>query len=117
MAPQLLLLTLFLTSGGLIVLLSIPLIRCKVPPNSLYGFRVRRTLENPDIWYPANVYAAWHMLGLGAAIMIAACLAYFVVGSDIAWFGSVVGIVTAIGLSTMLFRSFRYLRKLTDKQL
>ncbi len=37
-------------SGVLLMALSLPLLWEKVPPNGLYGFRVKVTLENPPIW-------------------------------------------------------------------
>jgi hypothetical protein len=111
-----LLLCLFLASGGILIGLSIPLIRRKVPPNPLYGFRVRRTLEDPEIWYPANAYTGWCMLRLGAAIMIAAVVAYFVPGLDEAWYASTVGVVAVIGVIAGLVQSFRYLWKLAAEK-
>ena len=45
---------LFAVVGLLFIGLSIPLILGKVPPNSLYGCRTRRTLSDPKIWYEAN---------------------------------------------------------------
>jgi hypothetical protein len=36
------------------VLISLPLVLKMVPPNPWYGFRIRKTLTNPDIWYEAN---------------------------------------------------------------
>ena len=47
--------------------LCVPLILQKVPPNPFYGIRLRKTLENADIWYKANRFG-------GALIIIAACL-------------------------------------------
>lgn len=111
-----LLLCLLLASGGVLVGLSIPLIQRKVPPNPWYGFRVRRTLEDPEIWYPANAYSGWCMLRLGAAIMIAAVVAYFVPGLDEAWYASTVGVVAVIGVIAGLVQSFRYLRKLAAEK-
>ncbi len=111
-----LLLIVFIASGGILIGLSIPLIQRKVPPNPWYGFRVRRTLEDREIWYPANAYSGWRMLWLGAAIVIAAVLAYFVPGLDVAWYASLVGIVAATGLIASLVQSFRYRRKLTAEK-
>jgi len=105
------LLILFVASGGTMIGLSLPLIRRKVPPNSACGFRVRQTLENPDVWYAVNTYSAWRMLWLGAGIVLVAVVAYFVPGLDVAWYGSIVGIVAAIGLVVTLVQSFRYLRQ------
>lgn len=45
---------LFAVVGLLFIGLSIPLVLGKVPPNSFYGCRTRKTLSDPDIWYKAN---------------------------------------------------------------
>ena len=45
------------SAGLLMASLAVPLMRRKVGPNALYGFRVRRTLEDPAIWYDANAFA------------------------------------------------------------
>jgi hypothetical protein len=111
-----LLLCLFLASGGVLIGLSIPLIHREVPPNPWYGFRVRRTLEDPEIWYPANAYTGWCMLQLGTAIMIAAVVAYFVPGLDEAWYASTIGVIAVMGVIAGLVQSFRYLRKLTAEK-
>ena len=39
---------------ALFIILSLPLIFKKVPPNHIYGFRTKRTLSNEKIWYKAN---------------------------------------------------------------
>lgn len=45
---------LFALVGLLFVVISIPLILGKVPPNSFYGCRTTKTLSDPKIWYEAN---------------------------------------------------------------
>jgi uncharacterized membrane protein len=45
---------LFALVGLLFIGLSIPLILKKVPPNWIYGYRTKKTLSNPTIWYEAN---------------------------------------------------------------
>lgn len=54
----------------LILLLSIPMVMGKVPPNGVYGFRTPKTLSSPEIWYPANRASGWFML---AAMAVAIC--------------------------------------------
>ena len=63
-------LALYAVSGLLLAGLSVPLIKHKIPPNGLYGFRVRSTVENPELWYKVNEYAGWRLLvtGLGTAV-------------------------------------------------
>ncbi|OQX14046.1 MAG: hypothetical protein BWK76_15310 [Desulfobulbaceae bacterium A2] len=48
----------------LYVLLSLPLIFRRVPPNPLYGYRTRTTLSNDGFWYDANAYFATRFLGV-----------------------------------------------------
>lgn len=36
------------------IVISLPLVLRRVPPNYFYGFRTRKTLSSPDIWYEAN---------------------------------------------------------------
>ena len=56
------LLAFYVGSGLLLIGLSVPLIRRKVRPNGWYGFHVRQTLADPDIWYAANAYAGKSLL-------------------------------------------------------
>ena len=66
------LLALYVASGLLLVAVSIPMIRGRVKPNWIYGFKVRKTVENPGIWYPANAYAGKWLLGCGVLTVVAA---------------------------------------------
>jgi hypothetical protein len=107
-----LLLTFYVAAGLLLAGLSIPLIRRKVGPNPWYGFRVRRTLEDPAVWYPANAFAGKGLLGVGLGTATAAVVLYFVPGISVDWYA---GIVTAVALGSLavtVVLSFRYLGKL-----
>src|SRR5262245_12698264 len=110
MAPMTLLLVLFLVLGTILVGISIPLIQGRVGPNRWYGFRVRRTLEDPKVWYPANAYAGWQLLGLGMAVVVVATAMYFVPDLDVAVYAWIVGGVAIAGGILGLVQSFRYLR-------
>ena len=61
-----------LVGGVLSMALSIPLIRGRIPPNGLYGFRVKKTLADPRIWYPVNTYAGKWLLVTGVWVIFAA---------------------------------------------
>ena len=62
---------LFFSIACLVVaVVSVPMVLRKVPPNSIYGFRTKLTLSNPDIWYPANAFSGWALL-VAAAISLA----------------------------------------------
>lgn len=104
------LLMLFLFSGVLQIVLSIPLIRGRVRPNALYGLRIKRTLENADLWYAANRYAAWRMLWVGLLLMAFAAVSYFLPITFIVY--ALTGLIILLGgLGVALFQSLRYVHR------
>ncbi len=62
--------------GLLFIVLGLPLIRRSVKPNAWYGFRVKKTLSNIDIWYAANRVMGYDMLAAGLFIFISSILVY-----------------------------------------
>lgn len=68
---------LYLFVGVLLAVLGVPLMLARVPPNRWYGFRVRRTLSDPSVWYAANRYAGGWMLAAGVACIVVAAAGYF----------------------------------------
>ena len=55
----------YLVPCAIVAVASVPLILGVVPPNSFYGFRTRKTLASPELWFRANRFA-------GLALFIAA---------------------------------------------
>lgn len=107
------LLVIYVIFGGLLVGLSFPLLQGKVPPNGWYGFRVPSTLNNPDIWYKANRYAARWLLLTGIVTILSAVALYFVPGLTVdtyAWL--CLGAFVVVFLPGLVL-SFRHLRRLT----
>ena len=103
------LLRLYVTSGLGLCGLSIPLILGWVPPNWVYGFRVRRTKENPEVWYPVNKYAGKWLLGVGSAIVAGAVGLYLVPGISVDGYALGVLAVVSVGLTAAIGMSVRYL--------
>ena len=62
----------FALVGCLLIGISVPLIQRRIKPNPWYGFRVPKTLRNPDIWYAANAYMARRMIVCGVLTLLAA---------------------------------------------
>jgi hypothetical protein len=75
-----LLLIMFISTGLLLVVLSVPMIFKWIKPNGLYGFRVKKTLENPDIWYAVNSYSGKWLLATGVVEILAAIGLFFIPG-------------------------------------
>ena len=67
--------------GIILILVSIPLLIWKIPPNMVYGFRSPKTLKpgNEVIWYKANTFMAKTFTICGIVEII---LAYFTIDSD-----------------------------------
>ena len=107
------LLTAFLTTGAVLIALSIPLILQRIPPNQWYGFRVPATLDDPEIWYLVNVYAAWRTLLLGVLQIIVSIALYVASGIAVSVYGFIVVAFVAFGLIIILVQSFSYIGRLT----
>ncbi len=111
-SPLTLLLLMFIGSGAVVIGVSIPLALGRIPPNSWYGFRVPRTLADPDVWYAANRYGGRLGFWLGGFVMASAVGFYFVPGISVeeyAW--TILGVVV-LGMAAVLVLLFRYLQTL-----
>ncbi len=115
MRDETVLLYLFVGSGVLLSLIAIPLMQRRVRPNLWYGFRVRQTLDNPDIWYAANAYAGRRLFWLGVVTIVAAIGLYAVPGLTLDGYALLVGGVVLIAFVVVIAQSFRYLAALTRR--
>jgi len=106
------LLILFVSSGLLLAALSVPLILRKIGPNPLYGFRVKETLEDPAVWYPANAYAAKWLFAVGLLISGSAILLFLTPGLDLLAYALTNAGIGLTGVLVAMIQSFRYLRTL-----
>lgn len=116
MSPRTFLLAVFLFGGTILIGISIPLIQGRLRPNPWYGFRVRRTLEDPDLWYPVNAYSGWWGLSVGVAEIVVAAVLYSVADLNVALYASIVGAVAVGGVMIALMQCFRYLHRLTKRK-
>jgi hypothetical protein len=103
----------------LMIGLSVPLIGGWVKPNPWYGLRIPLTLDNPDIWYPANRYAGWLLLIYGL-VMLAVSLGLPILLDGLAeeaavnTYGLSVAAIMLLGLVPVVILSLRYARKLAS---
>jgi len=108
------LMLLYISSGLLLAALSIPLIRRKIKPNGLFGFRVSATMENPKLWYKVNEYAGRRLLTAGIGIALAALFLYLWPGLNLtieSYALAVTGVVAGLLLWSIL-QSFLYMKSL-----
>lgn len=66
----------YMCASALLMALSVPLMVKLIGPNGLYGFRVEKTLADPDIWYAVNRVLGIDMLAAGT-LLFAVCLYMF----------------------------------------
>lgn len=108
------LLALYAFGGLLLAGLSVPLILYKIPPNGLYGFRVRSTLEDPKLWYKSNAYAGKRFLVVGLGTAMGAIVLYFTTQPDVEVYAlSCLGLFLALFLWGII-SSYLYLRSKQD---
>ena len=70
-------LLLYIVGGLLLVGLAVPLIQRKIAPNGWYGFRIPRTLNDPEVWYRANAVAGRWLFAIGLVTVISAVILAF----------------------------------------
>jgi uncharacterized membrane protein len=109
MDPLTLLLLLFVGAGLLLAGISVPLIQRRIKPNWWYGFRVQRTLSDPNRWYDVNAYAGKRLLASGLITALAAIVLYFVPGLTVDGYALAVTVFAVVPLAIGVWQSFRYL--------
>ncbi len=108
-APTLGMLLLFVSTGGLLMAVSAPLIQRKVKPNPVYGVRTPKTLSNEGVWYPANEYGGRLLFRAGVIELAAAILFLLVPGiggnfTNYCLANGAVTLVSVLGASAMILR-------------
>jgi uncharacterized membrane protein len=103
---------LYVGGGVLLVLISLPLIAGKIKPNPFYGFRVKATLENRDLWYAANKYFAERLLVAGLVETLAGTGLYVWPGLSADTYALSVSGVFIVAFGVAMFQSVQYLKSL-----
>ncbi len=68
--------------GIVYVAIGHPLYRQKVGPNPLYGFRIRQTLNDPDVWYPVNQRSGKHFIVTGLVLTLLGAVSLIVAQTE-----------------------------------
>ena len=106
------LMIMYLCGGGLLAILSIFLILKMIPPNGLYGFRIKKTMENPELWYPVNAYSGKWLLATGLCEILSAVGFRSIPGMSADVYALSVLAVFVVILGIGLVASVRYLNSL-----
>jgi uncharacterized membrane protein len=108
-------LILYVVIGLLSAIIAVPLIKGKVKPNALYGFRVPQTLSDPDVWYAVNAHFGRRLLVTGLATTLAALLLYPLPGLDVDSYAWALLAVFTLFFGVGVVQSWRYMKKLERK--
>jgi uncharacterized membrane protein len=104
-------LILYVALGLLSAAFAVPLMLRKVGPNPVYGFRVRKTLEDPALWYDANAFAGKCLFWFGVGTGLACVALYFVPIDPVAYAWACL-VISLGGLAMSVILSFRFLNRL-----
>ena len=102
----------FAISGLVLAAVSVPLILGRIPPNGLYGFRVRKTMDHPEIWYPVNKFAGKRLLVASLLLVLVAIGFSFIAGLSIDGYSYAVLSVWVVGFTIAIVSSVRYMNTL-----
>jgi uncharacterized membrane protein len=104
-------LTMIYTAGGiLLILLSIPLILRRIPPNPVYGFRVQWTMGDPELWYAVNAYTGKWLSLVGASSILGAIGFLNIPGITLLGYALACLLLFLVVFVLALLQSMRYLR-------
>lgn len=103
---------LYIASGILLILLAIPLYLEKIRPNLFYGFRIRKTLDNPEIWYAVNKHGAGWMMFSGLVTVLAAVGGSLIPGISLDAYATACALIFATVMTIGLVITFRYMDSL-----
>ncbi|MDZ4658954.1 MAG: SdpI family protein [Bythopirellula sp.] len=107
-APESVILLVYMLASGLLILLGLPLYFRKVPPNRFYGFRTGRTLADPEVWYAVNRVTGGWMVLTGAVTAGVATWAQRV-GFNAPTAASINLATFVLGMALMMIQSLRTL--------
>ena len=103
----------FLVVGMFEILLGIPLLYEKVKTNWIYGFRIKKTLENEEIWYKANKYSGRDLIISGSVVVIFSLfIIIFKDNLDIGAVGLLGGCILLVSIIIVLIRGLIYIKNL-----
>jgi uncharacterized membrane protein len=71
-------------TGMLLALICLPMAMGKVSPNRWYGFRTKKTMSDPTIWYETNRFSGRAGVVAGVFILISA-ITLGVFGHGVEW--------------------------------
>lgn len=105
------LLIIFAGAGVLSILIALPLINRRIKPNPWYGFRVRATLENPELWYDVNAHMGRRLLISGFITTLTAVGLFLIPNLSPDTYALLCGGISVLTLMVGLGQTLHYLKQ------
>src|SRR5580692_7832995 len=112
-AVRIMFLCIYVLVGLVFAALGRPLMRRKIGPNAVYGYRVGKTLSDPKVWYDANEYCGRCFYWYGVTIALCGIVLFFIPAVDGLAYMVTLPVVLCVGLVVCMILSSLYLDKIT----
>ena len=104
-----------MSSGALLIIFSIPLLKGHVKMNRIYGVRFRKCFESEENWYRINRYSAKRVIIWSIPIILVGLITFFIDFKAAGDFRSTLILILACAPLIVLIpaiESYLYVRKL-----
>jgi len=64
--------------AALFIVLSIPLVKGKVPMNKMYGVRIKKAFDSEENWYKINAYGGKQLILWSVPLMLLGIATFFI---------------------------------------
>src|SRR3954467_543519 len=85
----------------------------RMNPNSGYGFRISKTLNNPRVWYDANAFSGRCLFALGVMTSLVSLVLFFIPAIGDLAYSLICQAIILLGIAASVFLSFRYVDNVT----
>ena len=113
LAVRIMFLCIYVLVGLLFAALGRPLMRRKIGPNALYGYRVGKTLNDPKVWYDANEYCGRCLFRYGVTLVVCGVVLFLIPAIDGLAYMFTLPVVVCVGLVVCVVLSSLYLDRIT----
>jgi hypothetical protein len=102
--------TIYILGGSVLIVLSVPLIFRRIPPNSVYGFRIRWIMEDPELWYSVNAHTGKWVAFVGVCAILGAVGLSLIPGISVSVYAFACLGFFAASFALALLEAIRFLR-------
>jgi hypothetical protein len=99
-------------AGLVFILISLPLLKGKIPMNYFYGMRIRRAFESDENWYRINRYGARQLILWSIPVILTGVAALFIPFDEQKNLPLILLFAPAVAALASAFVTYRYARTL-----